>query len=222
LTREAVKPLFFSQDRHLHFVKAFLRFFFKLLYHQFAFTYDLVAGAVSFNRWKDWVECVIPFIEGTRLLELGHGPGHLQRLLLSRELIAVAIDESSQMGRIASRNTNKSARLTRGVAQNLPFANGSFETIVSTFPTEYIFDPRTLAEVRRCLSEGGRLVVLPVALPKNPFLDWLYRITGETPSEVVEVVESRLVKPFQAAGFEVDVITKELQSSTLLIVIAGT
>ena len=202
-------------------MKAFLRFFFKLLYHQFAFTYDLVAGAVSFNRWKDWVESVLPFIEGTRLLELGHGPGHLQRLLLRRGLTTVAIDESSQMGRLTRRNTGNAARLIRGLAQNLPFANGSFDTIVSTFPTEYIFDLRALDEARRCLSAGGRLVVLPVALPKNPFLDWLYRITGESPSEVVEVVEARLAKPFQAAGFEVEVITKDLQSSTLLIVIAG-
>lgn len=201
-------------------MKAFLRFFFKLLYHQFAFTYDLVAGVVSFNRWKDWVENVIPFIEGVRVLELGHGPGHLQRILLSRGLTAVAIDESSQMGRLARRNTNGSARLIRGLAQNLPFAYGSFETIVSTFPTEFIFDPRALAEARRCLSDGGRLIVLPVALPKNPFLDWLYRITGESPSDAVEAIQARLVKPFQAAGFEVEMITRDLDSSTLLIVIA--
>jgi ubiquinone/menaquinone biosynthesis C-methylase UbiE len=212
--------LFFSQDRHLPFVKAFLTLFFKLLYHQFAFLYDLVAGVVSLNRWGDWVETVIPFIEGTRLLELGHGPGHLQRLLLARGWVAVALDESSGMGRLAKRNNNGSARLTRGLAQHLPFANGSFDTIVSTFPTEYIFDRRTLAEAKRCLTDGGRLVVLPVALPKNPFLDWLYKITGESPTEAVEVIQSRLVRPFREMGYEVELHTLDLRSSRLLIVVA--
>jgi len=63
-------------------MKQFLRLFFRLLYHQLAFTYDLVAASVSFNRWKDWVMSVVPFIEGNRILEIGHGPGHLQRILL--------------------------------------------------------------------------------------------------------------------------------------------
>ncbi len=66
-------------------MKTLLRFFFRLLYHQFAFTYDLVAATVSLGRWKDWVLSVVPFIEGTRILEIGHGPGHLQRALLEQE-----------------------------------------------------------------------------------------------------------------------------------------
>src|ERR1044071_5715646 len=85
-------------------VKSLLKVFFQLLYHQFAFTYDLVAATVSFNRWKDWVLSVLPFIEGKRLLEMGHGPGHLQRILLSQNLLTVGIDESAQMGRLAKRN----------------------------------------------------------------------------------------------------------------------
>ena len=84
-----------------------LRFFFHLLYHPFAFTYDWVAAIVSVGRWKDWVLSVIPFIEGTRILELGHGPGHLQRVLLSRDLVAVGLDESAAMGRLAQRNLRR-------------------------------------------------------------------------------------------------------------------
>jgi ubiquinone/menaquinone biosynthesis C-methylase UbiE len=201
-------------------VKAFLRFFFKLLYHQFAFTYDLVASAVSFNRWKDWIVEIIPFIEGTRTLEIGHGPGHLQRILLSRGLVAVAIDESSQMGFLARRNTRGSARLTRGLAQHLPFSNDSFDTIVSTFPSEYIFDPRTLSEAKRCLSDGGKFIVLPVAMPKNRFLEWLFKVTGEAPSEAMEEVKSKLKEPFMKAGFETEVRTLDVKSSILLIVLA--
>lgn len=204
----------------MQFVKAFLRLFFKLLYHQFAFTYDLVAAAVSFNRWKDWVECVIPFIEGSRVLELGHGPGHLQRFLLSRGLNAVAIDESPEMGNLARRNTRSSARLARGLAQMLPFHDGSFDSIVSTFPTEYIFDPRTLGEARRCLVHGGRLIALPVAMPKNRFLVWLYKFTGESPGEAEDIIRRRLMGPFAKAGFETEIYIHDERSSRLFIVLA--
>ena len=230
-------------------MKTILRYFFRLLYHQFAFTYDLVAATVSFNRWKDWVMSVIPFIKGNRILEMGHGPGHLQRILLTirhnsgqdRNLVAVGIDESAQMGRLAKRNlmrfsnsgTNKLSRvndhhlaytqinLTRGIAQQLPFPNESFDTIVATFPTEYITDPRTLTEVKRCLFNGGRLIVLPAALPKNPFLDWLFKVTHQSPMEAVDVVKTKFREPFVEAGFTTEIETLDVKSGVLFIVLAN-
>ena len=201
-------------------MKAFLRFFFKLLYHQLAFAYDLVAAGVSFNRWKDWVKSVLPLIEGTHVLEIGHGPGHLHRLLLDRGLYAVGIDESRQMGWIAKRRTGNMARLTRGLAQYLPFPDEAFDTVISTFPADYIRDSRTLAEVKRCLRQSGRFIVLPVAWPRNPLLDWLFRVTGESPQEALEVVKVKFREPFVKAGFDTSVETLDVKSSILLIIVA--
>lgn len=201
-------------------MKAILRVFFKLLYHQLAFAYDLVAASVSFNRWKDWVKSVIPLIEGDRILEIGHGPGHLHRVLLDRGLFAVGIDESRQMGYLARRRENGSAYLTRGLAQHLPFSNESFDTVISTFPADYINDPHTLAEVKRCLRNGGRFIVLPVAWPKNPFLDWLFRVTGESPSEALELVKVKFREPFVKAGFKTEIQTLDVKSSMLLVIVA--
>jgi ubiquinone/menaquinone biosynthesis C-methylase UbiE len=229
-------------------MKKILRVFFRLLYHQFAFTYDLVAASVSFNRWKDWVMSVVPFIEGDRVLEMGHGPGHLQRILLTlprssgqdRNPVTVGIDESAQMGRLAKRNLTRFSssernspailghqhiaytqiNLTRAVAQHLPFPNKSFDTIVATFPTEYITDPVTLGEVKRCLSKGGRLIVLPAVLPRNPFSDWLFKVTHQSPTEGLEVVKAKFKEPFVAAGFEAEVNVLDVKSGTLLLVLA--
>ncbi|MCJ7432834.1 MAG: methyltransferase domain-containing protein [Anaerolineales bacterium] len=207
----------------LQLIARFMRVFFALLYHPFAFTYDLVAAVVSFGCWKDWTKTVLPYIEGARVLELGFGPGHLQRILLSRGLFAVGLDESRQMAVLAKNHLSKSGytqiRLSRGLAQQLPFPNESFNTVVATFPTEYIFDPRTLAEVRRCLLNGGRLVVLPVAWPKSPLLAWLYKVTGESPSAIDPIIQR--VKPiFANAGFDVRLERLEEKSSRLLIIIA--
>jgi ubiquinone/menaquinone biosynthesis C-methylase UbiE len=207
----------------MQLIAHFMRAFFALLYHPFAFTYDLVAAAVSFGRWKDWTNTVLPYIEGSRILELGFGPGHLQRLLVGRGLFIVGLDESHQMATLAKKHLLKSgyaqANLSRGLAQYLPFSNESFNTIVATFPTEYIFDPCTLAEVRRCLLDGGRLVVLPAAWPKSPLLGWLYRVTGESPSAIDPIIQ-RVKQIFTDAGFEVRHERLEENSSLLLIIIA--
>lgn len=201
-------------------ITRFMRFFFNLLYHPFAFAYDLVAWVVSFGRWKDWVFSILPHLQGTRILELGHGPGHLQRLFLDRGMFAIAIDESTQMGRIAKRRLGASHRLTRGISQSLPFSNESFDCVVATFPTEYIYDQRTLAEVKRVLCSGGRLIVLPVTYPKSGFLQWLYKITRESPAVFDEAIKKRLQIPFQKAGLVVETKIIELESSRLIILLA--
>lgn len=204
----------------MKYIQRSMRFFFHLLYHPFAFAYDLVAATVSFGRWNDWVLGVIPFISGTRILELGHGPGHLQRFLLDRGLFPVAVDESPQMGRLAKHRSGTSHKLSRALAQQLPFAEKSFDTIVATFPTDYIFNAQTLSEVKRCLSDGGRLIVLPVAYPKNSLLKWLYKVIGESPSSLTDSVKSEIKRPFIDAEFITAIETVEVKSSILLIVIA--
>ena len=201
-------------------MRRFMRFFFNLLYHPFAFTYDLVAATVSLGHWKDWMMTVLPFIEGKRILELGHGPGHLQRVLLNLKIDSVAIDESAQMGTLARSRLGSAGKLTRGLAQHLPFQNNSFDTVVATFPSEYIFDTDTLSEINRCLSDGGRLIVLPVAWPKSLLLKWLYRVTGESPSELNDALISRFKQPFIQAGYKTDIQTIEVKSSVVLIIIA--
>jgi ubiquinone/menaquinone biosynthesis C-methylase UbiE len=171
-----------------------------------------------------WTQTVLPFIEGTRVLELGHGPGHLhQRILADSGRVAVGLDESAQMGRLAHRRiagARLPVRLTRGVAQHLPFPAGSFDSLVSTFPSEYIFDERTLKEAHRVLTCGGKFIVLPAGWPKNALLGWLYRVTGESPNEAREIVVQKWIQPFIRAGFKTKAQILEVKSGTLLIILA--
>jgi ubiquinone/menaquinone biosynthesis C-methylase UbiE len=206
-------------------MRTFLRFFFRLLYHPFAFTYDLVAATVSFGRWKGWILEALPFLSGTRVLELGHGPGHLQRVLLSRKLVAVGLDESRQMGLLARRNTDGSACLARGLAQQLPFASASFDTIISTFPAEYIFDPKTLIEAHRVITDIGRFVILPGAVITgrgvwDQFMAWVFRFTGQTPPDLSEIIHERSKEPFANAGFQLEIHELDVKSSIVFIMVA--
>jgi ubiquinone/menaquinone biosynthesis C-methylase UbiE len=213
----------------MYLLSHFLRLFFDLLYHPLAWTYDLVAWMVSLGRWKDWVKCVTPFIEGTRVLELGYGPGHLQRILLGLGLLTVGLDESRQMGNLAKRRLSRSGytkfNIIRGLGQNLPFPPETFDTIVATFPTEYIFENPTTSEVWRTLKNGGRFIVLPVAWVTGEgildrFAAWLFRVTGQAPSDLSKESSSQLTKPFTEAGFQVESKLLEVKSSRVLIIIS--
>ena len=207
----------------MNLIQRFMRVFFNLLYHSFAFAYDLVAATVSFGKWNDWVYGILPSIAGTRILELGHGPGHLQRNLLAqptvgnRGLFAVGIDESAQMGTLAKRRLGSSQKLTRALAQKIPFADRSFDTIIATFPTEYIFDRHTLSEAYRVLRNSGRLIVLLAAWPKISILAWLFKVTGESPSDTHESIKSKIKEAFHHTDFKLEVQIVEVKSSNLLV-----
>jgi ubiquinone/menaquinone biosynthesis C-methylase UbiE len=208
----------------------FLRFFFWHFYHGFAWTYDTVAAVVSIGRWNDWINCVLPYVKGRRVLEIGHGPGHLQTSLHQDETrLLVGLDESPQMGRLARSRLLKAGHarinLTRGMAQVLPFKSGSFDDVVSTFPAEYIFESATLYEVRRVLADGGRFIVLPAAwILGRKVIDrsaaWLFRTTQQAPVFPPEVMSRRLQAVFQDAGFKPEFETSEMRASQVLIVIA--
>ncbi len=142
-------------------MRALLRLFFYLLYHPFAWAYDLVAALVSFGKWREWVFSVLPYVEGERVLELGHGPGHLQKALQEQGFSAFGLDLSRQMGALARQRLGNTARLVQAKAQALPFPKQSFACLIATFPSEYILDRSTLEEAERVLQDGGKIIVLP-------------------------------------------------------------
>jgi len=144
--------------------RRFIERVFHHFYREFAWTFDPVAWAVSGGLWFGWVRAALPELRG-RVLELGFGTGHLQLALAARPYV-VGVDASPQMARIAARRLRRhghAPRLARGHAQALPFPAASFDTVVATFPSEYILDPVTHQEIHRVLAPGGRLVVVPLA-----------------------------------------------------------
>lgn len=165
----------------------FLKFAFHLLYHQLAWTYDLVAWLVSFGQWAAWRRTARLFFREGPILELAFGTGGLLADLSASGQSAVGLDLSPHMARLARRRLlwqGVSPRLVRGQAQHLPFPDASFANVVSTFPTEFIFDPLTLASIARVLQPSGRLVVVAIGNLKGPkplsrFIEWLYRVTGQ-------------------------------------------
>lgn len=126
------------------------------LYEECASIYDLVAMRLSHGHWFLWGETVIPFVQAP-VLELGCGTGHLQMTLAERGIRAFGIDRSARMIHNALRRTT---RIVRADTRWIPCADASHATVVAVFPSPYISEPQTLAEIARVLQPEGRLVIL--------------------------------------------------------------
>ncbi|HMP40463.1 MAG TPA: class I SAM-dependent methyltransferase, partial [Roseiflexaceae bacterium] len=74
-------------------------------------------------------------------LELGCGPGHLQQQLAESGMPVYGIDASPFMIRRSRRRADRNGyafQLLRADARRLPFANRCFDTVMATFPSDYI------------------------------------------------------------------------------------
>ncbi len=145
----------------------------ELLYTRLAPCYDLAAWLVSLGQWGRWRECALPYVAGERALELGFGTGHLAAQMSLSGRTVTGIDASPQMVMRSAkrfRANGDPVMLVQGKAQELPFGCNCFDTIVSTFPAQYILDASTVHECERVLvkeldsmkcdkEKGGLLVI---------------------------------------------------------------
>ena len=203
---------------------------FHLLYTRFAWAYDLVSLVVSLGRWQMWGSAGLPFLTGNRILELGHGSGHLLARLEADGWRAIGIDLSPQMGRLARQRLARRglpARLVRGRGQSLPFPDEAFDCVVATFPAPYIIEPETVRSISRILRPGGRLVVVPEAEstgtdPASRLMEWLFRITGQRSRPAIEFDPGSSIweRSFAPAGFAVTVHHVTQPGSIVTVVVA--
>jgi ubiquinone/menaquinone biosynthesis C-methylase UbiE len=201
------------------------RIFFGFFYHKFANFYDGITYLISMGLWKTWLETISSLLNGSTILEIGFGPGHLQYLLKAKESECFGLDESSQMGYLASgrlKSAGYTPLLTRAVGESIPYSNAVFDQVVTTFPAEFITKPRTLSEIRRVLKDDGELLILRFAWlsdQKWPYklTAWLFQLVGEAPAKNQPLQYERLSAPFIEAGFQVKVQQVDLESSGVII-----
>lgn len=115
-----------------------------------------------------------------RVLELGVGSGFNLPLYRNVEAV-VGIDPSRRLIKMARRRGADAAvaiELHETAAETLPFADASFDTVLSTCTLCSIADlPRALAEARRVLKPGGRFVFLEHGRGPTPGLQrWQDRL----------------------------------------------
>ncbi|MFJ7068162.1 class I SAM-dependent methyltransferase [Streptomyces sp. NPDC101115] len=112
-------------------------------------------------------------VTARRILDAGCGSGPLSAALRDRGAVVTGIDVSAGMLALARRRLGDEVPLhLADLSEPLPFADGAFDDVVASLVLHYLEDwGPTLAELRRVLRPGGRLI----ASVDHPFVAYTFR-----------------------------------------------
>lgn len=155
----------------------------RALFARIAPRYELVNAVMSLGQVGLWrrlaaAEALLP--DQGRILDVAAGGGGLTRALVRRwpGSPVVAVDFAREMvaeGR--RRRLHVGIHWTEGDALRLPFPDGTFDAVVSSFMMRNVTDVRAaLAEQSRVVQPGGRVVCLEMTWPRSPLLRPLFRL----------------------------------------------
>ena len=156
----------------------------KAVYAAVAGRYDWQHGLLTLHRDQRGRELVVgqAVRRGDKVLDAGGGTGSTTLLAAKKagpEGHVTQFDFSPQMQAVArqrSRDAGLEARVDfqSGDMLALPFAEGTFDVVLSTYSLCPLFDPvKGALELYRVLKPGGRLGVAHSASPENSVTYWL-------------------------------------------------
>jgi ubiquinone/menaquinone biosynthesis C-methylase UbiE len=152
----------------------------------FAATYDRMSRGSEDAGMRDLRRGLLADADG-RVLEIGGGTGANLPLYDGNVESLVVTEPAQQMLKRLQRKAREQAPLAkvlRAPAEDLPFEDDSFDTVVSTLVLCGVDDqPRALREARRVLRPGGRLLFIEHVRSDDPELarfqdrmNWLNRL----------------------------------------------
>jgi len=114
-------------------------------------------------------------VAGRRILDAGCGSGPLSAALRDRGAIVTGIDVSAGMLELARQRLGDDADLhVADLGRPLPFPDNAFDDVIASLVLHYLEDwTAPLAELRRVLTPGGRLIV-SVNHPSSIYVPRLY------------------------------------------------
>lgn len=124
-----------------------------------AASYDELRPAAE--AWQELFETLVAAgdLVAPRVLDVGCGTGRLTAALAERGVRAWGVDVSPEMLEVARAKVPRRGALRLAPAERLPFKDGWFDRAVFCLAVHLIDRPRALAQARRVLAPGGRIVI---------------------------------------------------------------
>jgi demethylmenaquinone methyltransferase/2-methoxy-6-polyprenyl-1,4-benzoquinol methylase len=158
----------------------------RAMFDRIARVYDRMNAVMTAGmdaRWRARAADLAVVGPGDRVLDVATGTGDLAIELRGRVGAAgevVGLDFSDGMLELA-REKAPEIRFDQGSALELPYADGEFAAATVGFGARNFSDlARGLAEMRRVVRPGGRVVVLEITTPQRPPLSWFFRFWFDT------------------------------------------
>lgn len=176
-------------------------------YDRIAPIYDLMEIAIEW-RYTDWRERVWLLVEGPEVLEVGVGTGKNFPYHPSHVTVT-GIDLSEKMlvrARRKARAGGYDVDLRQMDAQDLDFADDSFDSAVATFVFCSVPNPiRGLRAMNRVVKPGGRIVLLEHVRSENPFLGALMDVFDPVTVRLMGPhINRRTVENVRNAGIQIE------------------
>jgi ubiquinone/menaquinone biosynthesis C-methylase UbiE len=132
-------------------------------YDSFADAYSAENEANLFNAYYERPEMLrlIGDVTGRRVLDAGCGSGPLSAALRANGAVVTGFDVSAAMVDLARQRLGEDADLhVADLGEPLPFPDAEFDDVVASLVLHYVEDwSGPLAELRRVLKPGGRLIL---------------------------------------------------------------
>jgi ubiquinone/menaquinone biosynthesis methyltransferase len=148
----------------------------RRLFATIADRYDFITVALSFGqdrRWKARLIALAALGAHDRLLDLACGTGDILFAAADRVRFAVGLDVTHRMLQLA--HQKRSAVLVNADMLALPFPLASFTVVTVGYGLRNVPDLRAaIAEIRRVLAPGGRLLSLDFNRPTHPLMRRAY------------------------------------------------
>ena len=143
----------------------------------FPFLCDWTMSSQALGKHREWT---LRKAQG-HVLELGFGIGHNLPYYPIQVSILTAVDDHPKMYRLGRKRMDQASMRLHPChvsAENLPWPENSFDTVVSTFTLCSITRIRqTVAEIFRVLKPGGAFLFLEHGLSENPRQQkWQHRL----------------------------------------------
>ncbi|MEU4380043.1 class I SAM-dependent methyltransferase [Micromonospora echinofusca] len=149
-------------------------------YDRFANAYSAENESNLFNAYYERPEMLrlAGDVRGRRILDAGCGSGPLSAALRAKGAVVTGFDASAAMVDLARQRLGEDADVhVADLSAPLPFADAEFDDVVASLVLHYLEDwSGPLAELRRVLKPGGRLIlsvihpaIYAIAYPKADY-----------------------------------------------------